>query len=699
MSSRRVSSASAPSEGCASNGPRIHGRVLVVDDTDSKRYLIAQTLRLAGMEVVEAETGRGALAAAVGQPDVVLLDVRLPDMSGFEVCHLLKTQPATAAIPVLYVSALMEDAELESRLFEDGADGYVPQPIEPKHLVAQTWALVRMRRGELQRERERDEAGEERQRLYRELESSEGRLRLALDAAELGTWNYDLGSHVYHCDARAREVFGLAEGAPVDLARVGERLHPEDRAEMMEAARRCLAGESGGMFQVEGRTVDAGDGRVRWVSVRGRMRFTPDGRVEDVAGICQDITERAQAERRATDFLATTAAFAHALTPEEVCGALLTHGLQSMGAFAGIVALVDGDVLRPLMHNGYQEGVIQPTCPLFETLPFSRVVRTGRPVQLVDDAAIERDWPAFTREVRDARGRAWLGVPLREGLEVVGLLWLSFATPRRFSVAELAQVESLCQLCTQALGRARLFEDERLAKEEARHQESLEQRFLGMVSHDLRNPLQAISLGARTLQRMENPPPATLLRMTSRIAHSADLMGNMVSDLLDFTRGRLGGGLPLARASVDLVLLGREVLEEFSLTHPGGRVVLEGPGACLGDWDGPRLRQVLCNLVGNALRHARVDTAVRVRVSHAGSEALLEVHNEGEPIPESLLPVLFEPFRRGVSSFRPAGSLGLGLYIVRQVVDGHGGHVEVRTGEVGTTFLVRLPTREVAALG
>jgi signal transduction histidine kinase len=261
---------------------------------------------------------------------------------------------------------------------------------------------------------------------------------------------------------------------------------------------------------------------------------------------------------------------------------------------------------------------------------------------------------------------------------------LSFPTPRRFSAREKAHLESLCRLGAQALERARLYE-------ESRHREELEQQFLGVVSHDLRNPLQAISLGARTLQRLERPSPEVLLRMTGRIANSADVMGKMISDLLDFTRGRLGGGIPLERQPNDLVQLCREVIDEFTVTHPSRDIRLEAQAQCEGWWDGPRMRQVLSNLLSNALRHAREGTAVVVRARELKNEVELVVANEGEPIPAELLPVLFEPFRRGNSKFRPSGSLGLGLYIVNQVVAGHGGKVEVATGELGTTFTVRVP--------
>lgn len=688
--------------------PGVEGRVLVVDDTEAKRYTVVHSLRLAGMEVLEAANGREALTAMAGRPDVVVLDVRLPDMSGFEVCRRLKADPATAAIPVLYISTLLQDQELEARLFEDGADGYIPQPIEPKHMVAQTWALVRMRRAELARQREREEAEAERARLQgelekaqaqamAELEASEARLRLALEAAALGAWSFDLALREHQWDARAKELFGLPLEAVVNAEVWRAATHPEDREWVAAAVRSALAGEKGGVFEAEYRTVGLEEGGVgRWIAARGRVLFDARGRAHSFSGTFLDITVRKRAEQRAADLQATTAAFAHALTTRQVAQALVEHGLKSLEAYAGAVSMVVDEELHVLSHFGYPTSTLQTygIMPLGVHAPSTVSARTGQSVWAEAGEALEHDWPEFAQGVRGSRSRCWLSTPLKDGGRVVGVLGLSFATPRHFSVEEKAHLESLCHLCAQALARARLFEEEQRAKEEARRRTELEQRFLGMVSHDLRNPLMAISLAAGTLQRAEQPTPERVHRMATRIATSADSMGRMISDLLDFTRGRLGGGIPLERSASDLVVLCREVIDEFSVTHPSRDILFEGDTSCEGQWDSSRMRQVVSNLLSNALRHAREGTPVRVKARTVGEQVEVSVSNEGEPIPPELLPVLFEPFRRGMSKFRPAGSLGLGLYIVRQVVEGHGGQVEVRTGEAGTSFIVRLPCGE-----
>ncbi|MFY0527954.1 PAS domain-containing sensor histidine kinase [Archangium gephyra] len=244
-------------------------------------------------------------------------------------------------------------------------------------------------------------------------------------------------------------------------------------------------------------------------------------------------------------------------------------------------------------------------------------------------------------------------------------------------------------------------ETERLALEHQRD-ESLErlrstaefrERFLGIVGHDLRNPLNAITLSARVLLVSEALPEREL-KAVRRIASSADRMARMISELLDFTRSRLGGGMPVDPCLADLSVICREALEELETSHPGARVSLRVLGQGLGEWDAGRLSQVVSNLVGNALQYSPEGAPIRVTVDgQTDHEVVLSVHNEGAPIPEEVLPKLFEPFRRGTREHaHHGGGLGLGLYIVQQIILAHGGTLgaESLPGE-GTTFTARLP--------
>jgi len=233
-------------------------------------------------------------------------------------------------------------------------------------------------------------------------------------------------------------------------------------------------------------------------------------------------------------------------------------------------------------------------------------------------------------------------------------------------------------------------------EERLRQTAEFRERFLGVVSHDLRNPLNAILLSANALLRTEGIP-ASHTKMVRRIVTSGERMSRMIGELLDFTRGRLGGGIPIHPQRVNLRHLCRHVLEELEIGFPGRELRLDAEGDFVGQWDPDRLSQLLGNLGKNALDYSPADTRVDFTLGDEGGCVRVEVHNEGAPIPEQLLVGIFEPFRRAVEGdAHPTSGLGLGLFIVREIARSHGGTVEVRSSEAeGTTFTVRLPRHGV----
>jgi PAS domain S-box-containing protein len=235
------------------------------------------------------------------------------------------------------------------------------------------------------------------------------------------------------------------------------------------------------------------------------------------------------------------------------------------------------------------------------------------------------------------------------------------------------------------------------AEEERRRRSEFEQQLIGIVSHDLRSPLQTILLGTQMLLRRDELDARTT-KAVNRIQTATERAARMVRDLLDFTRARLGGGLPLVRAAADLHQVAHGVVEEAQAAHPERVLVVEARGDGAGAWDVDRLHQLLTNLVANAVAYSPPDSPVRVCTAGEGEEVALQVHNAGAPIPPALLPHLFEPLTRGVEGIGHAErSVGLGLYIVDQVVRAHGGAISVTsTAEAGTTFTVRLPRRPAA---
>jgi len=229
---------------------------------------------------------------------------------------------------------------------------------------------------------------------------------------------------------------------------------------------------------------------------------------------------------------------------------------------------------------------------------------------------------------------------------------------------------------------------------EVHAQADFERQLIGIVSHDLRNPLGAITLAvSMLLQKAEDERQQ---RHGQRIRRAAERATRMIRDLLDFTRARQGRGLPVYPQRMDLHEVVHTTLDELQAAWPERRIQSHYEGNGAGEWDPDRVAQVLGNLVGNAMQYSPPDTVVRVESRGEEHGVVLTVHNDGLPIPLELKPRIFEPLERGLERPEDRGgrSIGLGLYIVRSIVVAHGGTVDVQsTTEAGTTFTVRLPRR------
>jgi signal transduction histidine kinase len=231
-------------------------------------------------------------------------------------------------------------------------------------------------------------------------------------------------------------------------------------------------------------------------------------------------------------------------------------------------------------------------------------------------------------------------------------------------------------------------------REELAQAVTFREQLMGVLGHDLRNPLGAIVAAAALLRRRSDLSlPASV--HVERIDRAARRMSEMIATLLDFTQIRFHGRLPIAIASSDLGEVAQGIVDELRAAHPDRTIELVIHGGARGRWDSARMGQVISNLVGNALVHGAPDEPVTVSIDVGGEELWLRVHNAGPQIAPELIPALFEPFRRGAGrdGTRLRG-LGLGLFIVRQIVLAHGGDVSVEsTATDGTTFIVCLPRR------
>lgn len=236
-----------------------------------------------------------------------------------------------------------------------------------------------------------------------------------------------------------------------------------------------------------------------------------------------------------------------------------------------------------------------------------------------------------------------------------------------------------------------LLETVALREAELRERAAFAEQLIGIVSHDLRNPLNAILLGTHSLSSSD---PVARDATAKRIINATHRATRLTTELLDFTKARLGGGISVVRAPIDLHMVVAATVEEVELAWPGRRVVhiREGSGPASADED--RLAQVVTNLVSNAMTYGTRDEPITVTSIVRTDTLMIRVFNRGRPIAQDLLEVIFQPLQRGEDQVhRGSRSVGLGLYIVREIARAHGGEARVTSTVDGTTFEIVAPSQ------
>ena len=285
--------------------------------------------------------------------------------------------------------------------------------------------------------------------------------------------------------------------------------------------------------------------------------------------------------------------------------------------------------------------------------------------------------------------RSYISVPIvrRDGT-FFGTLCAIDPQPRKLRNAEtIGSFKLFAELIAFHLDAQTQIETTQATLFREREISELREQFIAVLGHDLRNPLAAVAAGLRSL--VQRPERAS--ELAGHIQRSIQRMSGLIDNLMDFARGRLGGGLTLQReAEAALGPVLTDVVEEFRSTHPARVIELAASLPQGIRCDGLRMAQLLSNLVGNALTHGAADKPVRVEAVCAAGELVLSVINAGDPIPAAALKTLFHPFVR--AAVRPnQDGLGLGLYIAAEIARAHGGTIEVSSDHAQTRFTFRMP--------
>lgn len=225
--------------------------------------------------------------------------------------------------------------------------------------------------------------------------------------------------------------------------------------------------------------------------------------------------------------------------------------------------------------------------------------------------------------------------------------------------------------------------------------------FLAILGHDLRNPLATTIMASSFIMKSANAD-SQCVTAANRIYSAGTRMNRLVNDLIDYTRTHLGSKLPIIVKEVDMLALARDTVAEHEIAHPERSFRLLAEGHCKGLWDDNRIAQVLSNLLGNAVQYGSVDTPITVRLRCDADNVYLCVENHGALIEPQKIASLFEPMVRfAKDDDEPLGrSLGIGLYIAREIVYAHGGEIDVTSIEQdGTVFAITLPLKPPAEKG
>jgi len=490
-------------------------------------------------------------------------------------------------------------------------------------------------------------------------ESTERRLRVALEAGRMGTWQWTMGTGNLKWSPGLEAIHGYAPGTfPCTFGAFRQEIHPDDRDRTLTAITEAV--EQRHDHHIEYRIVRA-DGTMRWVEGRGQLFLNDRGEPDHMVGVCADVTERKLSEER---FRLAIEAAPTAMIVVDRHGTITYANALSEPLFGYTPAEIVGESIERLVparfrghHAEYRKG--------FAADATRRSMGAGR-----DLYALRKDGSE---------------VPVEIGLSPFETDGGAFAVAAVTDISERKHME------------AALLERGR----DAEHANRLKDQFLAMVSHELRTPLNAVLGWADILQRGAIDDTKHGRALTA-IHTNASRQVQLIDELLDVSR-IIAGKLRLERAAVDLADIVRTAVDIVQPSADRKRIdlVLETDPSLRTFYADPgRLHQILANLLSNAVKFTPDAGAVRLRVRRADSMVEISVADTGQGIPADFLPLVFEPFRQADGPLtRRHGGLGLGLSIVKHLVEAHGGTVSAESaGEnQGSTFIVRLPTVAVMA--
>jgi PAS domain S-box-containing protein len=689
-------------------------RILLVDDTPANLVALRSVLASPEHELVEAASGAAALGFLLKNDcALILMDVQMPDLDGYETARLIRQNERTRSIPIVFVTAYGLEDQHVHRGYASGAIDYVFKPYDPGVLRSKVAAFVTLHRAQQQllaqaeqlrlaQRREHTHALAELElRGLRRQQAAQRRYRALVEGVTHAVvWILDpLTLAVKFASPSAQAILGRSpEDWAGDPTPFPERIHPDDRAAVSSALPSLVPGEHAARLQ---HRVRRADGEVVWFDTALRLLPTETGDGLEVHGFSVDVTDTLRA-REALQFLARVGEdLVRSLECADTASSVARVAVPDLADWCAVEILpeVTGERIVTAAHG---VPALEEPARALAAHPVLAQLGTCNEPRVIENLAQElpRLDPGCAELVEQLHPGSLLEVPLRTRGRVLGTIRL-FSGPERLPPGSRDRrlAEELGSRAAQAIENALLYL-------QAREAIRLREDFLSIASHELRTPLSALSLQLRLLDGMigsgkiQVPAAggADLHRRVQSGVRQVDRLTGLVNSLLDLARIR-SGQMRLSYERFDLGDLLRDVSGRFedALERSGRRLALDA-ASVVGNWDRSRLDQIVTNLVGNAVKYGG-DAAIALSLDARDGWAMLRVHDDGPGIPVEEIDLVFERFVQG-SGAKNSGGLGLGLYITRKIVEAHGGRIraESRCGS-GTTFSVELPCEPVEVAG
>jgi PAS domain S-box-containing protein len=653
--------------------------ILVADDNADMRQYVVRLLA-ERYRVRAVPDGEAALAAVRERtPDLVLTDVMMPRLDGFGLLKALRGEAGTRGVPVIMLSARAgEESRVEG--MEAGADDYLVKPFSARELLARVGAHLQM--AQLRR-------------------NSEARFRQLAEAMPQIVYVTDADGKVTYVNRQWVAYTGRADAQAADLPAV---MHPDDLGELLHRWGRAKA--TGGELQCEIRLRRAADGLYHWFLTRAVPVRDDTGRVAQWYGTSTDIHDQKRAEeelkasekRLAAELEAMSRlhALSTRLLPADNLGDalddLLENAILTSGADFGNIQLYNPLVgaLEIVAQRGFRQDFLDyfRAVRVDEGSACAQAMQRGERIVLEDvnlDAAFEPHRP-----VAAAAGyRAVQSTPLKgRAGAVLGMLSTHFRAPHRPSERDERLLDLYARHAADLIERVRY---EQALKDADRKKDE----FLATLAHELRNPLAPLRTGLQ-LMRMRGGEGATADQAQAMMERQLAQLVRLVDDLLDLSR-ITRGKIELRKEPVELAAVVNAAVEtsrplieemghELTVRVPKQPVVLQA--------DLIRLAQVFMNLLNNAAKYTDRGGRIGLVAERQGSDVVVSVRDTGIGIPADKLTSIFEMFAQvNRSLWKAQGGLGIGLTLVRRLVEMHGGSIEARSEGLGkgAEFVVRLP--------